>query len=343
MYRSLLLSFALCFATTASLQAGFSLNPIKWFSPEKEKNLTAYNVPTTSEETEADELLKRGKYKVDSGNSGEAGKLFKKIAKNYPTTKAAGEALYLRSRIMMEKKRWIQAFQLLQQIIDKHQNYPNFDQVTAAQFECATNLMEGVRRKLFRVIPTFKTYNKSITFFEMIVENGPYSDYAPLSLMNIALVAEKMKDSKVTIDALDRIISYYPQSILAPDAYHKLAKTYATLGQSHEYDQGATQQGISYCEDFLALFPENENVGEVESNLKKMENTLAKSRVEVGDFYYLHRNNNTAALAFYNEAITMAPESESAAEAKKRIADIDAGIRPVRRSRKSLCSIFSGN
>ena len=60
-----------------------------------------------------------------------------------------------------------------------------------------------------------------------------------------------------------------------------------------------------------------------------MENLLAKSRLDLGDFYYYQRSNTTAALIFYNEAITIEPNSDSAAEAQLRIDDINAGVRPL--------------
>ncbi len=331
MSRSLFLIFTLWLATAASLQAGFSLNPLKWFTAEEEA-LKSYDASSDDREAEATELLELGKGEFENKNLSKASKIFKRIAKNYPSTKAASEALYLSGRVMMNQGQWTNAFELLQQIIDKHPNYPNFDQVIGAQFECATALMKGSPGKRFGIISTFKKYNKSITFFETIVQKAPYSDYAPLSLMNVAIVAQKMKNSEVAIDALDRIINDYPQSNLKADAYYNLAKTYASLTQSHQYDQGSTRQGISYYEDFLALFPDSEYVSEVEANLDELENTLAKSRFEIGNFFYFHRNNNTAAIVFYNEAITIAPESISAAEAKERLADIEAGVPPPKKS-----------
>ena len=147
--------------------------------------------------------------------------------------------------------------------------------------------------------------------------------------MNVALLAQDRDQPEEAIDALDRLINFYPQSMLAPDAYYNLAQTYADLVQGAAYDQGATRQAISYYEDFLILFPESNYVGEVEAELDKMENLLATSRFNLGDFYYLFRSNNTAALVFYNEAITIAPESEAADEARTRIADIEAGVRPA--------------
>ena len=131
------------------------------------------------------------------------------------------------------------------------------------------------------------------------------------------------------IDALDRLINYYPQSMLASDAYYNTAQTYSSLVNGAEYDQGSTRQAISYYEDFLILFPQSSYLGEVESNLATMEDLLARSRLNLGDFFYNYRSNNTAALVFYNETITIAPESEAAEEARARIADIEAGVQPI--------------
>ena len=60
-----------------------------------------------------------------------------------------------------------------------------------------------------------------------------------------------------------------------------------------------------------------------------MQDLLARSRLNLGDFFYDYRSNNTAALVFYNETITIAPESEAAQEARARIADIQAGVQPI--------------
>jgi outer membrane protein assembly factor BamD len=120
--------------------------------------------------------------------------------------------------------------------------------------------------------------------------------------------------------------------MLAPDAYYNLAQTYSNLVQGEEYDQGSTRQAISYYEDFLILFPSSNYTGEVKAQLKQMENLLAGSRLNLGNFYYYYRNNNTAALVFYNEAITIAPDSEAATEARSRIQDIEAGVRPTNKA-----------
>lgn len=324
MQRTVLIAFFLLLA--ASLRAETIFDSLPFFSGEKSQTL---EVVSEAEAAEAVELLERGKAAFEEGRFGRAKRLLKRVSKRYPTADAAAEARFLQGRILMTKGRYVKAFETLQEVLQRHPEYENFDRVISSQFDCATALMEGARSRIFGIIPAFRQFNEAIAQFERIVQNAPYSDWAPLSLMNVALLAQDRDQPEEAIDALDRLINFYPQSMLAPDAYYNLAQTYADLVQGAAYDQGATRQAISYYEDFLILFPESNYVGEVEAELDKMENLLATSRFNLGDFYYLFRSNNTAALVFYNEAITIAPESEAADEARTRIADIEAGVRPA--------------
>lgn len=320
-----LLAFLLLFGGTLNAQ----WNPLDWFDSDDDEELISLDVASQAEESEAAAMLENGKARLSSGSTGSANRTFKKIIKNYPNAQATAEARFLHGQILMTKGRWAKAFDSFQELIDNHADYQNFDRVIGAQFECATALMEGARGRILWIIPGFRQYDKAIDQFEQIVRNAPYGDYAPLSLMNIAIISEQEEDPEIAIDALDRLINYYPQSMLAADAYYNMAETYSNLVKGAEYDQGSTRQAISYYEDFLILFPQSSYLGEVEANLESMENLLASSRLSLGDFFYNYRANNTAALVFYNETITIAPESESAAEARQRIDDIEAGVRPV--------------
>ena len=318
------LTILLVIATSLNAQ----LNPLEWFESEEE-NIVALNVASSAQESEASVLLETGKVKLADGSTSSANRSFKKIIKKYPKTAACGDALFLHGQFLMTEGKWGKAFKNLQEIISKHPNYGNFNQVLSAQFDCATALMEGARGRILWIIPGFKQPNLAARQFEQIVRNAPYSDFAPLALMNIAIVSENEQRPEDAVDALDRLINYYPQSMLAPDAYYNMAQTYSNLVSGPQYDQGSTRQAISYYEDFLILFPQSSYLGEVESNLITMEDLLARSRLNLGDFFYNYRANNTAALVFYNETITIAPESEAAEEARTRIADIEAGVQPI--------------
>jgi outer membrane protein assembly factor BamD len=329
MHRLFTLALALGLFVAPALHAQLSLNPLNWFDgATKESERLSSNAEADIAATQL--AIAREKYQA--GHLSAASRTLKKLIKDYPTSRAAGEALHLRGLIYMAKERWKKGFEQLQRAIEEHPEYEHFDQIISSQFDCATALMEGARGRILWVFPGFKQYDTAAKHFEQIVGNAPYSDYAPLALMNIALVSETRDEPEEAIDALDRLINYYPQSMLAPDAYYNLAQTYSSLVQGEEYDQGSTRQAISYYEDFLILFPTSNYTGEVEAHLKQMENLLASSRLNLGNFYYYFRSNNTAALVFYNEAITIAPDSEAAAEARNRIEDIEAGVRPTNKA-----------
>lgn len=329
MHYSFPLLFAVGLSIASTLNAALSLNPFDWFrGHSSESSSLTINEPDKS----ADTQLTIAKQQYEAGKFKSANRALKKIIKQHPTAPAASEALALRARIDMRQAQWTKGFNKLQRVVNEYPGYHHFDRIISDQFDCATALMEGARGRILWIFPGFKQYGTSAKQFEQIVSNAPYSDYAPLALMNRALVAEMRNEPVEAIDALDRLINYYPQSMLAPDAYYNLARTYADLVQGAAYDQGSTRRAISYYEDFLILFATSNYVGEVEANLKKMENVLASSRLNLGDFYYYFRNNNTAALIFYNETITIEPNSDAAAEARRRIQDIEAGVRPTNKA-----------
>lgn len=317
---------SLCFLGLL-ITAGLKADTTKESAPVESQKPTA---PISEENLPlAAKLIAKAEKKHSGGNSRAAKRLSNKIIRNFPESLFAAEALALKAKIYKENEEWIKCFNELQRIVDKHPQYQNFNAVNKSQFDCAMALMEGVRGRILWILPGFKQYSAAVSQFEQILENAPYSDLAPFALMNVALLSEKTGKTENAIDALDRLINYYPQSNLASAAYFNLADIYSDLVKGYEYDQGSTRRAISYYEDFLVLYPNSEYTGEVEANIKRMKNLLAKSRLDLGDFYYYYRSNTTAALVFYNESITIEPESDSAKEARIRIEDIESGVRPV--------------
>jgi outer membrane protein assembly factor BamD len=119
------------------------------------------------------------------------------------------------------------------------------------------------------------------------------------------------------------MINIYPQSLLAPDAYIKLAQAHASLVEGPNYDQGSTKEAITYFEDFMILFPSDSNVGSAEKGLGQMKDTLAESKMRIADFYFYKRSNYQAARVFYNEAITVYPDSATAAKAREQLVKVE--------------------
>ncbi len=261
----------------------------------------------------------------EDGSARSAIRAYTRIAKRYPNSIYAPEALYRSARLRLSRKDYAKAFEDFQQVLGRYPNTPRFNEIIGEQYRIASAMLDGARgRMLFGLLPGFTQRDKAIEFFETILVNAPYSDYAPLSLMNIARGHQRLGNIEHAIDALDRMINSYSQSLLAPDAYLKLAQTHASLVDGPYYDQGSTQESITYFTDFMLLFPSDTNIAAAEKGLDGMKTMLAESKMKIADFYFYKRSNIKAARVFYNEAITAYPESAIAARAKSRLTEVEA-------------------
>lgn len=272
------------------------------------------------------DLMNKARAAEEKGDRGEAISLYARVAKRYPSSVFAPEAYYRMGNLYYARNSYFKAFEAYQQIVSRYPNTPNFNDVIGRQYRIAADLADGARNRIFGVVPGFRNRDRAVQYFEQTIANAPYSDYAPLSLMNVAKAHQRLDNTEEAIDALDRMINFYPRSVLAPDAYLKLAQTHATLVDGPYYDQASTNEAITYYEDFMILFPGDSGVAMAEKGLAEMKSVLAESKMILADYYYKYRRNYRAARVFYNEAITVFPDSSIAARARERLADVDARL-----------------
>jgi len=270
------------------------------------------------------ELMNRARAAEERHSNGTALRSYKRVVKKYPASAYAAEALYRSGKLYLTRKQYFKSFEAFSTVTSRYPNTPRFNEIIGEEYRIASALLDGARNRIWGFIPGFQNRTRAIQYFEIIVRDAPYSDYAPLALMNKARGHLKQREIEEAIDSLDYMINNYPQSLLAPDAYLKLAQTHAHLVEGPNYDQGSTKEAITYFEDFLILFPSDANIPSAAKGLDQMKQVLAESKIKIGDFYFRYRRNYTAARVFYNEAITSYPDSPIAAVAREKLAEVEA-------------------
>ena len=274
------------------------------------------------------DLMNRARAEEEKGDKGSAIKNYKKVAKKYPASAFAAEALYRSGKLYLARKQYFKSFESFQRVTSGYPNSPRFNEIIGEEYRIASALLDGARNRIWGVIPSFQNRTRAIQYFESIIRDAPYSDYAPLALMNKAQGHLRQREIEEAIDSLDYMINNYPQSLLAPDAYIRLAQTHSRLVDGPNYDQASTKEAITYFEDFLILFPNDANIPQAAKGLDDMKQVLAESKITLGDYYFKYRKNYAAARVFYNEAITSYPESPVAARAQQKLADVEALATP---------------
>jgi len=270
------------------------------------------------------QLMNTAREHEEAGDDFDAIDAYEKVAKKYSNSLFAPEALFRAATLQFENRRFDKAFNNYQNIISRYPNTTRFDEIISQQYIIAAARMNGMRSAFMWIFPGFSNRDSAVSQFETILFNAPYSDYAPLALMNIAAGHRWLGNTEEALYALDRLINNYGHSILTPDAYIQIAHTYAALVDGPEYDQGATKQAVTYYEDFMILYPNDTHIADAEKGLSDMKETMSMSRIKVADFYFRRRSNYTAARVFYNEAITIYPDSAMAALARQRLTQVEA-------------------
>jgi outer membrane protein assembly factor BamD len=270
------------------------------------------------------DIMNKARFAEQKGKSKTAISNYVKVAKKYPNSIYAPEALYRAGKLRLSRRQYYDAFGAFQELIGRYPNHKRFSEVIGLQYRIASDLLDGVRPRIWGIFPGPKGQATGIGYFEVILSSAPYSDYAPLCLMNIARGHQLRKETDQAIDALDRLINNYPQSLLTADAYFKLAQTHASLVEGPYYDQASTKEAVTYYEDFMILFPNDVNIAKAAKGLDDMKRMLAESKMKIADFYFYKRDNYLAARVFYNEAITSYPDSDVAKRAKVQLARVEA-------------------
>ena len=297
-----------------------------------------------------------------SGDLGDALSLYEKfskrrsdfrIVKDEEEIQIGPESLYRASNLREKRGDWQKAFEHLRLIAEAYTDY-DFERVAESLMRIAERLAKEKLPRKWGVLPRFRSGSQDRLRLNQIAGLARGPRFAPRALMALSEIALKDGKEEEAVDALERLTNLYPDNYLCEEAYFILAKIFEDRVAGPSYDQGATLKALNFYEDYLILFAESppqskheeleeykvrlidakQRVLLAEAGRKKMRETLAASKVVVGEYvekygkYYLvnwKELGNRPALQFYNEAITIAPESKAAREAESKVAKLRSG------------------
>lgn len=252
------------------------------------------------------------------------------VIEDFPGTDYAAEAHYQKGVIHLRRNQFERSFGDFNEIIEKYPDYPRYARVVQGQYDVAMSIKRGERPWLWGWIPWFRDNEKALDFFEKTYAAAPYGPRAELSLYQKGEWAREIDKEDDALDAYERLVYRYPDSILTPRSYIAMAELYSNRVMGPHWDQGSTREALNFYRDFVSLFPRDPYAPTAQKKVVELNDTLSRNRLELGKFYYYRRNNGRAAAIFFNEAVNAAPKSEAAVEARELLAKVRADEAPPR-------------
>ena len=269
------------------------------------------------------------------------------------TYKVAPESLFRAATIREARGDWSKSFDHLKLIAQAYTDY-DFELVADSLMRISERLAKEKLPYRWGIIPRFRSGNQDRSRFNEISSLTKGPKHAPRALMVLAEISIKDNKEEEAVDALIRLVDLYPDHYLSEKAYFLIAQVYENMVAGPAYDQGATMKSLNFYEDYLILYenaPErdiHETDEKYDARIKdyglrkknaelgriRMRETLASSKLEIGSYlenygkYFITRWRDLGdepSLQFYNEAITVAPESEAARIAEKKILNLKNG------------------
>jgi len=290
------------------------------------------------------------------GNFAKALKIYKKFTKrrtdlviDFEGTQVliGPEAIYRLALIEEKQGDWKSSFEHLELIANAYVLY-DFNRVAESLLRIAEKIVTEKQPKKWGFVPRLSSSSENRARFLQIVELAKGPKFAPRALMILANLAIKDEKEDEAIDALERLINFYPENFRSENAFFMLAEIYRKKTAGPSYDQHSIKTALHHYEDYLILYDNppprdsSESLNDYQTRLKdssmrkeqaqlgvnEMSEILAESKIEVGEYvekygkYFLVRwkeLGNEPALKFYREAIDHYTNTKAAREAEKRI------------------------
>jgi outer membrane protein assembly factor BamD len=243
------------------------------------------------------------------------------LTKTWPLSDYAPRAQYLMGRSYEARRQDQKAFDHYQIILQKYPKSENVKDVLNREYEIACRYLAGQRFKLWGLIPTFPSMDRTAGMFDDIVKNGPYSEVAPHAQLRIGAAREKQTDYPAAVKAYEVAADrYYDRPAIAADALFRAGIAYDKQAKTAEYDQSVAGQSIAQFTDFVTLYPKDPRVPQAEKLMTSLKVEQARGNFEIARYYEKHKKWN-GALVYYNEVVLHDPNPNSlyATDARKRI------------------------
>lgn len=279
----------------------------KWLNPK-------YSVKETpkAQFEFAKGFFDQGQYKKANGE-------FQKVINYYPKALEAAEAQYYIGEGLEKLGEPYAAFKAYQKVIEKYPFSERITEITEKEFKIGEKLLEQ-KTNIWQHLSGYEY--PVVEVFRAVIENAPYSEYAPASYYNIGLFLKEMSGFSEAKVEFDKIVSEYPQSEWVDKAKYQIALSDYKMSLKADYDQTTSKSATEKFEEIVKANPDAELSKKAKETVSELKEKDAQSNFNIAK-YYEKRKLLDSAKIYYRYITETYPESPWAAKAEERLYIID--------------------
>ena len=256
-----------------------------------------------TDEEEAQALFTKAEGHLVQGRRSDALDTLESLVKRHRMVPIASEAQFKIAVLLENNHKWVNAFDAYQDFFSWFPNSPRFNEAIENQIRLAWRMQRELDEER-RDGKQSSQKNKNLPdrespsdMFRLILENGKFSDLAPLVRYHLAVAYEKEERTLSAKRMHSTIATDYPSHPMADDAAFQIG--YIDYKGVLKGDKRRAFGAEMALRDFLLRYPESEKVPEALHCLKEMRNVEAAYLAATAS-YYEKANKPKSALVYLN-------------------------------------------
>ncbi len=150
-------------------------------------------------------------------------------------------------------------------------------------------------------------YPKAIEYFQEVIDNYPYSDYAVLAELQIADIHFERGEFEEAASYYHDFVELHPNHAKVSYALYRNGLCSYNQMRASDRDQGPTREAVAQFKALIERYPDSEMATDAKLRLRECEDRLANQDIQVAD-YYFSQSAWYAASRRYRAALKSYPE-----------------------------------
>lgn len=148
----------------------------------------------------------------------------------------------------------------------------------------------------------FPDHQIAVDTYQKVIDQFPYSPFAPLSEVGIADANFKKGDFAEAIERYREFEKRHPTHDLVPYAIYQRGMAYEALGDSIDRDQTPIENALAECSRLVQSYPASVYAKKARPEIQKLRRMLAERILYIGEFYLRQKDYESAADRFHSVA-----------------------------------------